>query len=574
MYENEEGCAVYDEWEWRKVGLGVLALALTLGVTACSQADPAPISTAPPVEPQQDPIPPPDGGGDPQPPVADIEIVRQCPGAAASAVGTNSRVYAEFAKAIDPYSVTAEGLQVQCNGQPVEGTLRTEGNRLAFMPGASLAAGTTCAVTVASGMRDTEGAPLEAGTWGFTVGEGAAFDWSFRPRATVPATVSPGIHRIRKVLYEDGRLIVVIAVGTHLYVALSEDSAASFQISDPIDVLPGPYGTVEETDAAYANGRLHLFWRAAPLNSPFSEVWYTHSTTNPITFQEPEMISSDSDYKAGLETHLTLDGDRVFLTWRDECPYSDQCPFPDSQGLHMIVRNGERSLLERSEQLAGINKWDPLFAWVNGRLVMTWVDANLGTGRWAVQAVDYASGLAPVDEIAAFTPYIRSRYFFETASGNGVVHWQQGESTSRDFYLSDYDSASRTFSEPRLLFSAPRDQHLYCSRISTDPSRNLVWLSALGGKFAQAQDEPTPVERVVRFSTDNGATFGKPIPLDFLLPYKVSGPEHNSDDVCPVVAAGADGELFVVWEHREAHDGSYSSPVQATSGTPVPECSL
>lgn len=545
------------------------AIVLLVAVAGCSD-DPPPIGVAPAPLPQQ-PIPPDDGGSDP-PPAPDVAAISQCPASAATSVGTNTHLYAEFANSIDPASVPADGLEVQCGGQAVDGTLQVESNRLAFAPSAGLVAGSDCTATVAGGMRDTEGTALEAASWAFAVGEDEAFDWSFRPRTTVPS-VSMGVNYIRKVLYGDGHLIVVIAVGRYLYVAVSDDSAATFQISEPLDVLGEAWGTVEVADAAYASGRLHLFWRALPVNTRYSEVWYTHSTTDLLTFEAPQVISSPTDYLAAMEVHVALNGERVYLTWREECPYgSDQCYQPNLQGLHMLVRKDGGDTFERREQLTGINKYDPLFAWINNSLVMTWVDKALFSDDFAIQVVDYAAGLTPVDQVSGLRPHVRSRSFFETTDGNGILHWEH--TWDRGAYIADYNSTTRTLSAPRLLMSAPADQHeYYCSKISMDPQGGLAWLSVLSAK-SEGASVPLPAERTVRLSNDGGATFGAPIRLDFLLPQQYLGTEYESDALFPFIAAKSDKELYVVWEHNEKKDGAVTAPVQATSGTPVPQCTL
>jgi alpha-tubulin suppressor-like RCC1 family protein len=90
-------------------------------------------------------------------------VVRTVPPKDATDIVLSASVVVVFSEPVDSSTVTAENLQLQIDGEPVEGTLALsdDGLRAEFIPTEPLKAGTTYTLVITSGVLDLQGDALE-----------------------------------------------------------------------------------------------------------------------------------------------------------------------------------------------------------------------------------------------------------------------------------------------------------------------------------------------------------------------------------------------------------------------------
>jgi Big-like domain-containing protein len=113
-----------------------------------------------------------------------LSLISTTPRDEASGVAVNAPIVAIFSKRMDGRTITTETFQLtDSNGNPVPGTVTTEGVRATFQPASPLAGYSTYAAIVAASVKDQDGIELNSPVvWHFTT--------TFAPDVTPPRVIA------------------------------------------------------------------------------------------------------------------------------------------------------------------------------------------------------------------------------------------------------------------------------------------------------------------------------------------------------------------------------------------------
>ena len=411
-------------------------------------------------------------------------------------------------------------------------------------------------------------------SWAFTTGDREKRDWHFS-EPTLVASSDDSFLYLRKVLYADEFPVVLYKDGylPQVFVSYSPDSGQTFLTSAPPAWGPRGSATIEEFDAEYVGGRLHMTWRVVPFGVRESELLYTRTTIDLTTFAEPVYLSGPVDDLQDFNPAISVSGDDVQIAWQQAC--NDYACGNPNVGMHLGQLSASGDLMVTSSQLTTGDEASPDLATFNAQLLMAWIKPDARFEHYAAEIIDHANGDNVLATLSSTGEQIWPQSFSlsKIDESHGVLHWEEGTGHGdRTFFVADIDADSKAVGPPRLLLSAPADQYRYhCSEMHSDDTNGLVWTSGLGLREDVPFGSTVPTTRTVKFSHDGAHSFEESMTLDFMLPtIYVASDTQAYDDTCPMVASRNGNELFVSWLR---YGGNHRTSVLSSVGKPQRPCS-
>jgi hypothetical protein len=267
----------------------------------------------------------------------------------------------------------------------------------------------------------------------------------------------------------------------------------------------------------------------------------------------------------------------ISVAWHESCT-RQACSFFDDRGVWMASLDAATGDLLSRDRLTTGNESYPVLARFDqpdpdrNATFMAWTKGD--EEPFSLEVVVPADGNRVIATLSETGERIWSSLVeLAPIDGHaGVLHWQEGSvANGFTFFLADVDPGAETVGTARPLMTASLQDHEgFCSRVETDGSGTLAWLSAFAtGPDAQPGD-PWATTITVRLSEDGGHTFGDAIPIDFLLPPREPGgmdavPE---DSLCPAIAISESGKLFIAWQRVVWSQSFRLLTSVGTAGTP------
>lgn len=235
-----------------------------------------------------------------------------------------------------------------------------------------------------------------------------------------------------------------------ILVRVSEDGGATF--GDPIPVSK-QFGA--KPDIAISNGVVHIAWasmedgfkiRYARLGDSSSTLLSSARTVvqGPATYSPTQMLRH---VPAAIDPVLAVDGNKVVVAWSDN--REDVTPLrnatPDDWGIY-LARSSDAGVSwstdsrisprhDRTppnpadpEKMVGNPAKHPAAAFLGGRLVVAWSDANGSASRIrSIESTDMGATWSGVAEIPTSSSEMSYRPQIGMVAGQAVVVWQQSE---------------------------------------------------------------------------------------------------------------------------------------------------
>ncbi len=365
----------------------------------------------------------------------------------------------------------------------------------------------------------------------------------------------------------------------------SSDNGVSWTAPAPLNGNAGSdSGSDDDPDIATdGHGTWIVVWSSnenlGGVTGPDFEIFFARSTNNGQTWTPPAPLNTDAatDTRPDFTPRLATDAQGHWVVvWNDSSG-------PD---VHVARSDDNGAIWSPSATLnaIGVHSQHPSVATDRqGRWVAIWVSSDPNGGAlgmdtdilFARSADNGATWTDPAplntnaatDTAGDFNPNIAM-----DAQGNAVVVWQSTEEhgVMRDFFILAASSSDggATWTDPVLLnnnAAADFSEQVDTDSIATDGRGN--WVAAWDGYDNADGAVGTEFDVWVAYSSDNGATWTEPAPLN------TNAHTDTGDDYSPQVAADGRGNWVAAWYSNDSLGGTVATDDDIlTARFALPDC--
>lgn len=467
-----------------------------------------------------------------------------CPPHSSNDAGTNTLLRADYDPLAGPILPLADGMMLDCGGLEIPGETSVQGSSIIFTPTEELPSSTTCTATLPAGGQTEEGTQLAA-SWQFTTGETALRHRSF----SEPEALSDELGLNPRMASEGPLVAVAWQRGPDVMLSVSDDAGETMTLLPPFVVVVGA-AAIQDLDVQIINGVIHLTWCV------WGEAFYARSLDDVYMFSLPLLLSTIMDIDYAYSPSVASDGaDRVYVVYNEA---NDESVFSELL-LARSIDGGAN--FEPSELVAVGRSSRPKVAWVDGGLLMTWIEDDL------VHVVDAEQGYAEITTQSSPASYPLSQFPpLYLPDGGVLVHWLSKDlDTWRDVFVRVTSRDLAGVSEQFIhTLDGNADNGV---RVAPLQSGSLVRTVVIDPNAPQAKSR-----HLLDESTAWDASFETQQHLDFMYP---TIGEVGQDDIFELlyvaVGTGPDDVVHLSW-NRHYPENPY--PLTMFSrGQLVPPCS-